>query len=155
MLRRSMDWILAFASGALLALMINYNSLLARHTTPMFASWVAHGVGAVAALALILLYSRIARPAGTPPPDPGAKLPFWFYLGGIPGALTVLLAAITVNSILTLSGTIAFMLVGQVLFGIVSDAFGWFRTLRRRVEAIELVAALLILAGSVLIIFGA
>jgi len=158
MIGRSRDRLLAIAGGVLLALMINYNSLLARHTTPVFSSWVAHGLGAVAALALVVLYSRIARPAGSETQRetrlPSGKVPLWFYLGGIPGTLTVILAAITVNSRLTLSGAIALMLVGQVIFGIVSDYFGLFRTPRRRLVAADFFGALAVLAGSALIIFG-
>ncbi|QRK04329.1 DMT family transporter [Archangium violaceum] len=151
---RSTDWLLAMAGGALLALMINYNSLLAKHTTPVFASWVAHGLGAVAAFALVVLYSRLFRSPGKEMEPQRAKVPLWFYLGGIPGTLTVILAAVTVNSGLSLSGTIALMLLGQVLFGLVSDYFGLFRTPKRRIVATDFLVALCILSGSALIIFG-
>jgi transporter family-2 protein len=153
MIERSTDWILAIAAGVLLALMINYNSLLAKYTTATFASWVAHGLGAVAAFILVIIYSRISR-SGNREQRPRGKVPPWFYLGGIPGAFTVMLAAIAVNSSLALSGTITLMLVGQVIFGIVSDHFGMFRTPKRRVGATDFLSALAILAGSALIIFG-
>ncbi|WP_437766483.1 DMT family transporter [Sorangium sp. So ce764] len=150
---RSTDWLLAVGGGLLLALMINTNSLLARHTTPLFASWAAHGLGAAAAFILVVLHSRLSRPRGGDEEQQG-EAPLWFYLGGIPGALTVVLAAITVNSGLTLSGTIALMLVGQVLFGIVLDHFGLLRTPKRRIVAADFLVALLVLVGSGLIIFG-
>jgi bacterial/archaeal transporter family-2 protein len=154
MMGRSKDWLLAIAGGSLLALMINYNSLLAKHTTPMFASWVAHGLGAVAALVLVVLYSRVFRSANKQAESRREKIPLWFYLGGIPGTFTVILAAVTVNSGLSLSGTIALMLLGQVLFGIVSDHFGLFRTPKRRTVPADFLVALCILTGSALIIFG-
>ncbi|WNG32885.1 DMT family transporter [Archangium minus] len=154
MIGRSKDWLLAMVGGSLLALMINYNSLLAKHTTPMFASWVAHGLGAVAALVLVVLYSRVFRSAGKETDQQRAKIPLWFYLGGIPGAFTVILAAVTVNSGLTLSGTIALMLLGQVLFGLVSDFFGLFGTPKRRIVPSDFLVALCVLSGSALIIFG-
>ena len=154
MMGRSKDWLLAIAGGSLLALMINYNSLLAKHTTPMFASWVAHGLGAIAALVLVVLYSRVFHPAGKQTEPRREKIPLWFYLGGIPGTFTVILAAVTVNSGLSLSGTIALMLLGQVLFGIVSDHFGLFRTPKRRIVAADFLVALCVLSGSALIIFG-
>lgn len=134
--------------------MINYNSLLAKHTTPMFASWVAHGLGAVAALALVALYSRVFRSVNKETESRREKIPLWFYLGGIPGTFTVILAAVTVNSGLSLSGTIALMLLGQVLFGIVSDHFGLFRTPKRRIVPADFLVALCVLTGSALIIFG-
>jgi bacterial/archaeal transporter family-2 protein len=153
MIGRSTDWLLLFAGGILLALMINYNSLLAKYTTPIFASWAAHGLGAAAAFVLVVLCSRLFDPRGEEA-QPREKAPLWCYLGGVPGAFTVILAAITVNSGLTLSGTIAFMLVGQVLFGIVSDHFGLFHTAKRRIVAADFLAALLVLTGSGLILFG-
>lgn len=154
MIGRPTDWAVALAGGVLLALMIDYNSLLAKHTAPLYASWVAHGLGAVAALVLVLLYSRATRAPATDAKPERAKRPLWLYAGGIPGAFTVVLAAITVNSSLALSGTVALMLVGQVLFGIASDHLGLFRTPRRRIVPADFLAALSILAGSALIIFS-
>lgn len=154
MIGRPTDWIVALAGGVLLALMIDYNSLLAKHTAPLYASWVAHGLGALAALVLVLLYSRMSRPPSTDAKRPRVKQPLWLYAGGIPGAFTVVLAAITVNSSLALSGTVALMLVGQVLFGIAADHLGLFRTPKRRIVPADFFAALSILTGSALIIFG-
>jgi transporter family-2 protein len=152
---RSTDWLLGIAGGVLLALMIHYNSLLAKYTTPTFASWVAHGLGAVVALLLVMLAaSRLFRRTRASEGQERVKAPLWFYLGGIPGAFTVILAAITVNGSLSLSGTIALMLVGQIVFGLVSDHFGLFRTPKRRLVAMDAVVALCVLTGSALIIFG-
>ncbi|SRR6266545_5879179 len=148
MIGRSADWLLAVAGGVLLALMIEFNSLLARFTSPVYASWVAHGLGGVAALALVAAFAR-ARVRKLP-----ERPPLWFYLGGIPGAFTVILAAVAVNSRLALSGTIALMLVGQVVFGMLSDHFGLFRTPRRRLVLMDLVVSIAVLGGSALIIFG-
>ncbi|MEU1372110.1 DMT family transporter [Streptomyces triculaminicus] len=157
MFGRSTDWVLGIAAGALLALMIHYNSLLAGHTTPTFASWTAHGLGAVVALLLVLLtgarLSRRRRADGEEKSAP-VKVPRWVYLGGIPGAFTVILAAVTVNGSLSLSGTIAMMLVGQIVFGLVSDHFGLFNSPKRRIVPMDGLVALCVLAGSALIIFG-
>ncbi|MBP1130974.1 transporter family-2 protein [Serratia sp. PL17] len=143
--------LLALAAGALLALMIGINSLLASFNSPLFASWVAHGVGAITAwLLLLLLRWRTPRSASSLPP---ASVPRWAYLGGIPGALTVVLAAITVNSPLALSGSLALMLTGQVLFGMVSDSCGWFGVIKRRLSVNDVIATLLILSGCALLIF--
>lgn len=159
MIGRSKDWFLGIAGGVLLATMLHYNSLLAKHTTPTYASWVAHGVGAVVALLLVLLTTagisrRRAGQNGGAEPAARTKLPLWFYLGGIPGAFTVMLGAITVNGSLSLSGTIGFMLVGQILFGLVSDRFGLFQTPKRRIVPMDALVALCVLTGSALILFG-
>ncbi|MBT1159024.1 DMT family transporter [Aminobacter anthyllidis] len=151
MIGRSADWLSALAAGALLAVMIACNGLLAKHSAPVFASWAAHGTGAAAALLLVAGWSRIFKrqEAGTQ-----KKGPAWAYLGGVPGALTVVLAAITTNSPLALSGTIAFMLVGQVIFGMAMDCFGLFGVAKRPFAATDVAVVALVLSGSVLLTFG-
>jgi transporter family-2 protein len=46
------------------------------------------------------------------------------------------------------------MLVGQVFFGIMSDAFGWFGLHRRPLSFGNVLVMILILSGSLLIVFG-
>src|SRR5260370_5727300 len=138
-MRRSADGILALAAGMLLALMIGQNSALAKDTTPLFASWMAHGIGAIASLGLVLAAA---------PNKERRKAPAWAYLGGVPGALTVVLAAITVNSRLALSGTLALSLVGQVLWGLFLDHFGLLGVPRRRLMLQDLWVVLSAIAGS-------
>lgn len=141
--------LIAFGTGGLLTLMVFFNGELGHYGNPLFASWAAHGTGTVAAiLFLALLYRR--RPTAEPQPKPSA--PFWAYLGGISGALTVMLTSTTVNSPLALSGTLALGLAGQVVFSLAADRWGLFGLPKRRLELRDLAAVLLILAGSALII---
>lgn len=147
------DFLLAFGSGGLLTLMVLFNGQLAAAGTPLFASWAAHGTGAVAALIMLALLTRL-RPAAAQGPGRLRRAPLWAYLGGLSGAVTVMLTSATVNSALALSGTLALGLVGQVLFGLVSDRFGFFGLPRRRPTVRDIAALTLILAGSGLIIFA-
>jgi len=143
---------LALIAGAVLAIMTDWNSQLARHSSPLFASWTAHGVGAVASTILVTLL-----PAGrsvVPTKASAQRWPMWSYLGGIPGSFTVLLAGITVNRDLGLTGTLALSLVGQMAFGVVADRFGLFRLQRRRPQVRESSAFALVLAGSLVIIMA-
>ncbi|MGW1091189.1 DMT family transporter [Streptomyces sp. NPDC002596] len=120
---RATDWLLAVAGGVLLTLMTQFNGELAHHTTAVYASWAAHGIGAVVALFLVALTAR--APGRQEHPDVAqGRVPLWFHLGGVPGAFVVILSAISVNSSLALSGTVVLMLTGQVLFGIASDQLG-------------------------------
>ncbi|MGW5971269.1 DMT family transporter [Streptomyces sp. NPDC055186] len=152
---RVTDWLLALAGGVVLTLMTEFNSQLAHHTTAVFASWAAHGIGAVVALGLVAVTARATRRARPKPQlRKLERTPRWFYLGGIAGAFVVILSAISVNSELALSGTIALMLTGQVLFGIASDQWGLLRIPRLRVTPTALGTAALVLAGSVLIVIG-
>jgi transporter family-2 protein len=142
---------LALAAGIVLAAMIDWNSLLARHSSPLFASWAAHGIGALASLALVTLLP-VRATAGQAAPE--GRWPLWSYLGGIPGAFTVLLAAITVNSALGLAGTLALMLIGQMVFGIAADAFGILGLRRVLLNRRDICAIALVLCGSVIIILA-
>jgi len=140
----------AIGAGVLLALMISTNSYLASYNSPLFAAWLAHGTGAIAAWLLLKIFLWRKKPA----PASQTKAPWWSYLGGIPGALTVLLAAITVNSPLGLAGSLALMLAGQILFALFSDALGLFGVLKRRLSLRDLAALLLIFAGSAILIIN-
>lgn len=150
---RSLDIAFALGSGALLATMISLNSQVAQHSSPWVASWVAHGIGGLAALMLIRLISMSSgRPksqAKTP-----SKAPRWAYLGGLPGAMTVVLAAICVNSPLGLSATLVLGLTGQILTGMLADQFGWFGLPRRSLGVRDMQVAVSVLAGSGLLVLS-
>lgn len=144
----------AFATGCVLTLMVHFNGELGRYGTPVFASWAAHGTGTIAAaiwLALTWIATRISPFAsgGT------ARAPLWAYLGGISGAITVILTSMSVNSPLALSGTLALGLAGQVGFGLVADRWGLFGMPRRNSDLRDYAALALIVAGSAVIIFSA
>lgn len=142
--------LMAVGAGVLLTAMITTNSYLATWNSPLIASWFAHGSGAVVAWALLMVKLRPTARAAS-----GAavgKPPLWSYFGGIPGALTVLLAAIAVNSPLALAGTLGLMLTGQILFGLVSDLRGWFGVIKCRFSLLDLLSVALILCGSAILI---
>jgi bacterial/archaeal transporter family-2 protein len=145
----------AFGTGCLLTLMVHFNSELGRYGTPVFASWAAHGTGTVAAALWLAMswffHRRDASPATTGRP----KAPLWAYLGGISGAITVIVTSITVNSQLALSGTLALGLAGQVAFGLAADRWGLFGMASRKSNLRDYAAVTLIVAGSAIIIFSA
>ncbi len=151
MSNRFFPFALAFASGGLLSLMILFNGQWAADGTALFASWMAHGTGSLAALVFLAVLSLTGRARRT---IPAAKAPRWAYLGGLSGAATVMLSSTAVNSALALSGTLALGLVGQAGFSLACDRFGWFGLPRRPIRAVDLGALGLILLGSGLIIFS-
>ena len=142
--------LIAFASGGLLTLMVQFNGAMAAHAGGLFASLTAHGTGTVAALAFLAILPRAAPAAGG---TLRARAPLWAYLGGISGAVTVVLTSIAVNSPLALSGTLALGLGGQAIFGLVADRFGLFGLPVRIPDRRDFSALMLILAGSGVIIF--
>lgn len=141
--------LIALFSGVLLTLMIMSNSYLSTFTSPLHASWLTHGTGAVVALIIWLTVKT-----NLPQRRAGKKIPLRCYLGGIPGAFTVLLAAITVNSPLSLSGSIVLMLAGQIVTGLIIDHFGLMGLTRRKVTGRDGLTLLLLFSGCILIIAG-
>jgi transporter family-2 protein len=144
------DWTLGVAAGVLLTLMIEYNSILTFKTAPIFASWIVHGVGALASLVILIFFVKKSEANE----NKFSNAPVWYYLGGLPGAITVILSSIAINSGLTLSESIALMLVGQVIFGMLSDHFGILGIAKRKIEKMDCCAALFIVIGSLLIMIG-
>jgi len=141
----------AFGTGCLLTLMVLFNGQMGQATTPFFSSLAAHATGTIAALAVIgLLALRRGRGNASPATT---KAPFWAYLGGLAGAVTVILTSVTVNSSLALSGTLALGLAGQVVFGLAADRWGLFGLPHRRPGTRDLGALALIVGGSLVIIF--
>lgn len=135
----------AFGAGGLLSLMVLFNGTLAAYGSLFFASWVPHLTGTAAAL-LILAILRPKR-AET------ARPPLWVYLGGVSGAITVMLTSATLNSALALSGTIALGLAGQMVFSLFADMRGLFGLPQRTPVRRDFIALILIIAGSLILIF--
>jgi transporter family-2 protein len=148
---RPIHFLAAFATGGLLALMVHSNGELARYGNPLFSSWIAHGTGTAAALAMLAVWSRSRGSAA----GAGPVTPFWAYLGGISGAATVMLSSAAVNTPLGLSGTLALGLAGQVVFSLAADRWGLFGLPKRRPDLRDLCALALVAAGSGVIILAA
>jgi transporter family-2 protein len=137
----------ALGTGGLLSLMVLCNAEITRHAGALMGSLVPHATGTVAAGLVLALLARRAAPNGA--------APLWAYLGGVSGALTVMLSSVAANTALALSGTLALGLVGQAGFGLAADRWGLLGLPRRRATARGLLSLALILAGSAILIFGA
>ncbi|EBA13069.1 DMT family transporter [Roseobacter sp. CCS2] len=135
----------AFGAGGLLSLMVLFNGTLAAYGSLFFASWVPHLTGTVAAL-IFLVFLRPKRAQQ-------ARPPWWVYLGGVSGAVTVMLTSATLNSALALSGTIALGLAGQMVFSLFADMRGLFGLPQRTPVRRDYVALMFIIAGSLILIF--
>lgn len=143
-------WVLAFFAGVLLTFMIKYNSQLAMYSSPLFASFVAHGIGTIFAL-LILIGSNAAS---TSKPPKVKKVRLWAYLGGVPGAFIVLLSAIVVNSELGLSGSLSLMLLGQMTFSLACEHYGFFNLPKNPATINDIIIITIVFIGCVLIIYA-
>jgi transporter family-2 protein len=139
--------LVALATGGLLSLMVLCNAEVTRHTDALLGSLAPHATGTVAAA---LLLAMLPRHAAT-----GERPPAWAYLGGVSGAVTVMLSSVAANTALALSGTLALGLVGQAAFGLAADRWGLLGMPRRKTTLRGLLSLALILGGSAILIFGA
>ncbi|MDJ0756404.1 MAG: DMT family transporter [Ardenticatenaceae bacterium] len=139
----------AVGSGGLLALMIFLNGELARYTSPTWSSFIAHFVGIFGSW---LLWKLIVRNKNIWPYSSGT--PLWAYLGGVGGALIVVVANITVNSSLGLVGSLSLMILGQACLAMLFDLTGWFSFEKRKLMLADVLQVICIVAGSILIIWS-
>lgn len=151
-------WLAALAAGILCGLGFLLGDPVVRYGGTLWASVIAQAVGALAAgLAFGALRAKRARAAA----DGQAKdrshehAPRWSYLAGLPAAITVVLASVTTNSEIGLSGTLSLMLLGQVTFGLAADQRGLFRMAKRQPTMLDFFGVLTIMTGSAVIIFFA
>lgn len=146
---------IALATGGLLTFMLLCNGIVAAHTTPLFASLAAHGIGTcVAALAIVFIWWKKRRPTSPRLPSFHRRAPFWAYLGGVSGAVTVMLTSWTVNSPLALTGTLALGLAGQLVLALIFDCIGALGLKQRLPRLNDLLALAAIVAGTTLIIMS-
>lgn len=141
-----MSSMLAFSAGGLLALMVFFNGTLAKYIRPLEASLVIHLVGLATSLLLVLVWKHRGVISFT-------QIPKWVYVTGMFGGIAVATVGVTVNGPIGVAGTIGLLVLGQVLYGWVNDAFGLFGP-RRRITTIDLAQAALILAGVGVLIYG-
>ncbi|MGB0893695.1 MAG: DMT family transporter [Parashewanella sp.] len=150
----NLNIVIALLGGAILAVMVHFNGHLAQLTTPTLSSWFAHVIGALASLLLIFAIKAIRKNKQDMTSEhSNGKPPFWAYLGGVPGALIVVFSGFTVNSELGLAGTLVLALVGQIIWGVACDKFGWFGVAKRSITRAQVSSIFLILLGSMLIIW--
>ncbi len=143
---RMIDFLGAFATGGLLTLMVWFNGTLAVTGSLLFASWVPHLTGGLLAVLVLV----ILRPAKASP----ARAPWWAYLGGVSGAVTVVVTSFTMSTPLAISGTIALGLAGQMLFSLAADKWGIMGLPQRDPTWRDVLALVLILSGSLILIYG-
>lgn len=136
----------ALATGGLLSLMVLCNAEVTRQTDALLGSLAPHATGTLAAALILVLLPRRAMT--------GERAPAWAYLGGLSGAVTVMLSSLAANTVLALSGTLALGLVGQAAFGIAADRWGLLGMPRRKATLRGLLSLFLILGGSAILIFG-
>lgn len=138
----------AVISGGLLAIAIFLNGELARYTSPVWSSLIAHFVGIFGSWFIwrLLSKSKTLIPYSS-------DAPLWSYSGGVIGAAIVVIANITINSPIGLVGSLSLMILSQTCFAILFDFKGWFGMEKRNLYRSDFLRVSYILAGSALTIF--
>ncbi len=139
--------ILALSAGGLLALMVFFNGMLAKFIQPLEASLIIHLIGLATSLVLVVLWKHRAV-------INHREIPKWAYITGIFGGIAVAIVGVTVNGPIGVAGTVGLLVLGQVLYGWMSDTLGLFGTTRRRLTVLDFMQAALILAGVGVLIYG-
>lgn len=105
----------ALLIGALIAVMIQMNGTLGEYTNIYFSGFFAHGVGTIGVLIMLIFIKENKNKE--------IKIPIYYYLGGILGALIIILNNISFQG-LGVSTTVALILLGQVGASLMIDSWG-------------------------------
>ena len=122
--------------------MVFLNGSLAFYLGAVPASLVVHIVGSIAAL---LLFKFTYRSVGLL--DLRKYRFHWTHLVGFFGAFAVAIIGYTVNTKIGISGTVGAAVLGQVVYGWLSDYFGFFGTPRKKPNWQDSLQALFLLLG--------
>lgn len=141
-------WLVGLLSGGLLACMIFTNALMAKFSSPIWASFITHGIGALLLL-FYLLFTKKYKNLITNIP----KIPKWLYLGGIFGAILVITETISINSPLLSAAAIGIFLLGQVILSLIIDIWGLFGMPKKRLSIYKMLELFCIGEGSCILIF--
>lgn len=146
-----LGWALVgIVAGMFIALQGPINAQLAHKLgTPVAASAASFVAGAVLLVALVAIVTGVQGTTinWTAPP-------WWMYVvGGSLGAVFVTCALILTPK-LGAAATMALIVAGQLLAGLVLDRLGWFDLAVRELTIGRVGGAILLLAGALLIRFG-
>lgn len=134
-----MNKYLSAFTGALVAVMILFNGVLANAFGNYSSSVIIHVVGLVTiTLVLVLSGSKKKAPTG--------RSPLYLYSAGIIGVFTVVFTNIGFSA-LGVSATIALGLLSQTLVSVIIDHFGLFGMKMIRFEKKKIVGLAVILLG--------
>jgi len=137
--------LLIIAVGAQLALQAPINSALGQHVGKLAASLVSFVVGT----AVILLLVFVSGEAGSLPEL--SNVPAWELAGGLIGATYVATATFTVARI-GAGAVVAATVTGQLVSSLVIDEFGIVGVDAVPLDAVRVLGALLLVAGTILVV---
>ncbi len=133
--------ILALLIGALISIMISFNSGLEDHVGSTYSVVIIHAVGLIA----ILIVAAIKKERMVIK----EYIPFYLFLGGIFGVMLTLVNIITIGSI-GVALTTALAVFGQLIFSSLVDHFGLFGLTKYEFNPKKLVGLIIVFIGLVI-----
>lgn len=133
--------ILALLIGALISIMISFNSGLEGYVGSTYSVVLIHAIGLIAILivAAIKKEKMVIKEA----------IPFYLFLGGIFGVMLTLVNVITIGSI-GVALTTALAVFGQLVFSSLVDHFGLFGLTKYEFNPKKLIGFLIVFIGIVI-----
>lgn len=148
--RRRRQWVWQIAgigTGVLSAMQTAINGDLGtRLGSPVKAASISFFVGTVV-LAILVVGQRALHPVARVEPSARPRMQWWFWTGGVLGALFVYGNA-TLAPILGTGVTVVVVLLGQLAGSLAVDQFGLLGSNRRPVRAIQLCGLVVLMAGA-------
>ena len=133
--------ILALLIGALISIMISFNSGLEGYVGSTYSVVIIHVIGLIAILIVAAIKKEkiVIKEA----------IPFYLFLGGIFGVMLTLVNVITIGSI-GVALTTALAVFGQLVFSSLVDHFGLFGLTKYEFNPKKLVGLLIVFVGLVI-----
>ena len=133
--------ILALVIGALISIMISFNSGLEGYVGSTYSVVIIHAIGLIAILIVAAIKKEkiVIKEA----------IPFYLFLGGIFGVMLTLVNVITIGSI-GVALTTALAVFGQLVFSSLVDHFGLFGLTKYEFNPKKLVGLLIVFVGLVI-----
>ena len=133
--------ILALLIGALISIMVSFNSGLEGYVGSTYSVVTIHAIGLIAILIVAAIKKEkiVIKEA----------IPFYLFLGGIFGVMLTLVNVITIGSI-GVALTTALAVFGQLVFSSLVDHFGLFGLTKYEFNPKKLVGLLIVFVGLVI-----
>ena len=133
--------ILALLIGALISIMVSFNSGLEGYVGSTYSVVIIHAIGLIAILIVAAIKKEkiVIKEA----------IPFYLFLGGIFGVMLTLVNVITIGSI-GVALTTALAVFGQLVFSSLVDHFGLFGLTKYEFNPKKLVGFFIVLVGLVI-----
>lgn len=133
--------ILALLIGALISIMVSFNSGLEGYVGSTYSVVIIHAIGLIAILIVAAIKKEkiVIKEA----------IPFYLFLGGIFGVMLTLVNVITIGSI-GVALTTALAVFGQLVFSSLVDHFGLFGLTRYEFNPKKIVGLIIVFVGLVI-----